>query len=226
MKKLWNPRGAARQVALDATVLSVTIDQALRELDAALAGYPTSASGAPPNSAQAVGLDAGPCVAVTCGLWPCPGHEGDGSSTSVESAALVTDRARVVLEELHENLRLAAHHVRRAAAISQAWGTARLDKSTVASMLVAIDAGLWCENCARHGQRNTRDEGHKLCQFCRKFRAQYGRLPSKRIFKVRDARGGKIYEQDVKRIHAAQDEEAAARKEAERAKRAEDKAAS
>lgn len=215
----------ARTLVLDATALAATIDAALDDSD--LAGYPSSTPGAASQGSAAPLNDrcddcGGPLPCRThrlrSHLRADPrtgpdsthelGHLSTTNSSLTERGALSTDRARRELDELHEHVRIAAHHLARATKISIARGTARLDKTTVSQRLIDIDRDVWCTNCLRHDMRNPRADKGTLCEFCAGYRARWGRLPSGRVFACRDGRGGRIYENDIIRIHAEDDREA------------------
>lgn len=187
----------------EATILATTITDALTALDNGLAGWPTSTPGASP--------------ATTNPDQP-PDNDEHTPSTIVERTALTPDIARQDLDALQAHIRVAHHHTRRAALLSQKWGFRGLDRTTVTARLTAIDEGIWCVHCSQFpGQKNIKETARDLCSYCSGFRAKRKMLPPRAIFTCRDSRGGIIYEHDVIRILAALKVEQARTKAAQRA---------
>jgi hypothetical protein len=173
----------ARAALTDATVTATYIDAAMNALRDARGGYPSSTPGAGPSSS------------ITT-------HDPDGDTTltATERQATTPDPAANDLRRLIEAVRQAQHHQAIAATIAARWGAPALSDSDVATRLATIDQGIWCNNCARHGQRNPRREGKAQCEFCLSFKQSFGLAASKAIWDARDARGGRIYVQDIERI--------------------------
>lgn len=201
----------ARACVLEAHSLAATIDAALDDTD--LAGYPTRSAGAGDTGTATVELacdqcgEPQPCRTHRLDLTSDPGdkhelgHLSTKNTSLTESTALTGDRARQDLEALHEHVRLAIHHLRRAAKISVARGTIRLNEKAVTNRIHEATKEIWCENCTKIGQRNIRLTGSELCEFCDDHRKKWKRPPSKRIWECRNARGGSIYPNDIQRIY-------------------------
>lgn len=179
----------AHLILLDATTTLALIEPALRAIDTALAGWPTSTPGANPDT-------------------PAPPTTGEhDTATQTERAALQPDPARTALTELDKALIHAETANRRLATLITRWATPALDGSTIAERLAAIDARIWCTNCSRHNHRNTRaPNSGDLCEFCKVFRRDWAQLPNKDILDLRSTKG-RLYESDIRRILArARDE--------------------
>lgn len=185
------PNDQAREALLNVTVIVTELDVALRSLDVALAGWPESTPGAAPADSR----PAVPCRhdEQCTHIEPCPVHgEEPVHLTGPERGAQQGDRARVELDRLLEHVRQVAHHARAAAAITHRWAHGAVDQPTVRDLLGAIDAEIWCQHCVKFGEREPREEGRKLCAFCRRFQLDWGRLPPVEVWEARNARGGKI----------------------------------
>jgi hypothetical protein len=197
----------ARQALVDARVLAIEIDAALRGLEVGLAGWPERTPGAAP-------AESGPltqCHVDGCEHWrPCPEHGDDVELTGPERAAVQGDKARVDLDRLLEHVRLAAHHTAAAVAVAHRWAWDAPDESMVQDALAAIDGDIWCEHCIRFGEHNPRETTRKLCTFCRSFKKDWKTLPSREIWAARNARGGRIDVATVERILSNAKRQAAA----------------
>jgi hypothetical protein len=184
---------------VNCTVLVTEIDAALSSLDVALAGWPESTPGAAPEESR----PAVPCRAdeQCTHIEPCPVHgEEPVHLTGPERGAETGDRARAELERLVEHVRQLAHHARAAATITHRWAHGAIDQPTVRDLLGAIDAGIWCSHCVRFGEHEPREEGRKLCAFCRRFQLDWGDLPSLEIWEARNARGGRLDVGTIERL--------------------------
>lgn len=191
----------ARIALVDATTIATLIDTALRSMHDNLAGYPTSTPGAAPSTPGQPPTYSGRCQENDCPHpRPCPDHDGPIALTQPERLALIGNPAANDMEQLAADMALAATVLARAARIAVRWGMPPVNGETVTQRLATIDAGIWCNNCARHGQRNPRRDGKTECGFCASFRADYGLPASAAIWQARDARGGRIYVQDIERI--------------------------
>ena len=84
--------------------------------------------------------------------------------------------------------------------IAARWGHPASTTTTIAQQLAAIDQSIWCRNCSRHGHKEPRRERKTECAFCAVFRQDYGLDAPKTILDARDARGGRLYVQDIERI--------------------------
>lgn len=192
----------ARINLVDATTIAALIDAALRSLHDNLGGYPTSTPGAAPLAAGLVTTYAGLCQEPGCEYpaRPCPDHDTPVNLTQPERLALAGNPAAADMKQLAHDLAAAQVLLARAARLAVRWGMAAVSSETVTQRLTTIDQGIWCTNCARHGQRNPRGHERTECDFCASFRLDYGLPASKAIWQARDARGGKIYVQDIERI--------------------------
>ena len=189
----------ARQALVDARVLSIEIDAALRSLEVGLAGWPERTPGAAP----AVARPLTPCHVDECEQWrPCPEHGDDVELTGPERSASQGDKARRDLEQLLDHVRLAAHHTAAAVTVAHRWAWDAPDESMVKDALAAIDGDIWCEHCIRFGEHNPRVTSRKLCAFCRSFKSDWKTLPSREIWAARNARGGRIDVATIERILA------------------------
>jgi len=225
-----NPRTTndqARAALSSATLLVREIDAALAALELGLAGWPESTPGAAPPEAQ----PAVPCRDPDCThVRPCPVHdEAPVALTGPERGAEHRDPARADLDRLVEHVRLVAHHAAAAVAITHRYAYAGVNEGTVTAQLAAIDAGIWCEHCVRFGEHNPREEGRKLCEFCRTFQRDWKHLPSRDIWQARNARGGRLDVGTIERLlrraklerAAEQDRERETKRAARQTKRAE-----
>ena len=191
----------ARTILTDATVLATYIDAAMQTLHDHRGGYPTSTPGAAPATPAPTPEYEGPCTEPNCTTpRPCPNHDTDITLTQPERDANTHDQAAIDATNLAEHLRLAAHHTRNAANIAARWGHPASTTTTIAQQLAAIDQSIWCRNCSRHGHKEPRRERKTECAFCAVFRQDYGLDAPKTILDARDARGGRLYVQDIERI--------------------------
>lgn len=183
-------RRAERLVAESHRLLNA-IDPALVYLDESLSGWPTS-----PGAGHV-----GPCH---CGhTLPCPTHPPTVDSAT-EAAAMRPDRARTNLDQLNKAIGAALVAATKAAHLASYWATPGIDKTTVAHRIAADDK-IWCDNCERYNVRNVRrDGGGTHCDWCTNFQREWHRLPNGDILDLR-ARRGKVYRQDIIRIHARTD---------------------
>lgn len=194
-----NTADQARQALLDARVLVVEIDAALRALDVGLAGWPAKTPGASPD----VPAELVECGVGGCSNWrPCEDHSPKVQMTGPEALADQGDQARRDLERLREHVRLVAHHARSAARLTHKWAWDAPNESMVRDALAAVDGDIWCEHCVRFGEHNPREEGRKLCSFCRRFERDWKRRPPREIWQARNARGGKIDITTIERVLA------------------------
>lgn len=157
MTRYRRPGDLARQTLIDATVVATLIDATVANLDLGIGGWPTQTPGASPLA----GTGAQECPRPDCARTrPCPEHDGDDRG----------DTALRDLEHLTDSLRLVAHHVALVAMLCTRWGMAGIDQTTVTTRLATIDAGIWCQNCARHGFNTVRLSDRTECRFCADFR--------------------------------------------------------
>jgi len=190
-----------RTILTDATVLATYADTALQALHDSRGGYPNSTPGAAPATPAPLPDISGPCREPGCiMLRPCLDHDTPIRLTQPERDASANDQAATDHAKLTEHIRKAAHHARAAANIAARWANPATDTTTVAQQLAAIDQGIWCRNCSRHGHKEPRREGKTECAFCAGFRQDYGRDADRAILDARDARGGRLYVQDIERI--------------------------
>lgn len=185
--------------------LDTYVDDAIRALDEGLAGWPTSTPGANPATDPVTTIDLDP--------------EG---RTAGRGITITTDPCRADLDHLHESMRLAEHHTRRAAMIAMKYAIPRLDKTTVARRLAASDATAWCTNHLAHGMAEPRRDGGSTCAYCADFKVQWQTYPPAKVLDFR-ARGVKLDAIKIARMIAETRTEAAA---ARRAAKAAQKAAS
>lgn len=193
----------ARINLVDATTIGALATTALASIHDSLGGYPASTPGAAPAAASLPPTFNGLCQERGCEhlTRPCPDHDTPVNLTGPERlAAAKTDPAAADLARLEKDLAAASVLLARCARIMVRWGIPAINDQTVSQRLAAIDEGIWCKNCTRHGQHNPRRSEHTLCSFCGAFLADYGLPASKAIWDARDARGGRIYVQDIERI--------------------------
>ena len=166
----------ARTILTDATVLATSIDAALRTLADSRGGFPASTPGAAPATGGAPLPDiSGPCREPGCEhARPCPDHDTAVRLTATEAGAAGNDEAGQATARLLEHMRIAAHHVAKAATLASRWGNPALDATAVAKRLKEIDRSVWCHNCAKHGHNNPRRDGRTECRECAEFRTTYG----------------------------------------------------
>lgn len=193
----------ARINLIDATTISALASPALASIHNSTGGYPTSTPGAAPAGPSTPPTYNGPCQEPGCEQLerPCPDHDTPVNLTGPERlASNKPDPAAADLARLAKDMAAANVLLARCARIVIRWGIPAINDQTVTQRLAAIDEGIWCRNCTRHGQHNPRREEHTECAFCAAFRADYGLPASKAIWDARDARGGRIYVQDIERI--------------------------
>ncbi len=166
----------ARTILTDATVLVTSIDAALRTLADSRGGFPASTPGAAPATGGAPLPDiSGPCREPGCEhARPCPDHDTAVRLTATEAGAAGNDEAGQATARLLEHMRIAAHHVAKAATLASRWGNPALDATAVAKRLQEIDRSIWCHNCAKHGHNSPREHERTECTPCREFRKVYG----------------------------------------------------
>jgi len=193
----------ARINLIDATTISTLATAALTSINNSLGGYPASTPGAAPAGPTHPPTYNGPCQEPDCHhtVRPCPDHDTPVTLTGPERMATSNpDPAATDLAQLTSDLAAANILLARAARIMVRWGIPTINDQTVTRRLAAIDEGIWCRNCTRHGQHNPRRDEHTECSFCGAYRTDYGLPASKAIWDARDARGGRIYVQDIERI--------------------------
>lgn len=195
-----NTNDIARLTLTEATLLAIDIDSAMRRLDQARAGYPSSTPGAstPAANTHAGALD----QLILDDLDPDQyGHLSTTRTTPVESRAGHYDEATTDIAALRTAVIAAEKYTRIAKDIAHKWAIVRIDDTTVTTRLATIDA-IWCTNCAQHGFSNPRREGGAVCDYCAGFKsdhAQYRCYPPKRILEIWTTRG-KVSPTDVHRI--------------------------
>lgn len=180
----------ARAIYADTHTVTAQLDAALRSLEDSMAGYPSTTPGAAPSTSRAA-------------IDPLDAIDGPVHLTSTERLAMSTDRAQRDLEALRVALIAAHRHLASAAVITLRWGSVRVDDTTVTKRLagaVTADHGIWCRNCSRHGVKEPRAEGKSECRFCADFRRTYGIDAPQAVHDVRQARGGRLFVQDIERI--------------------------
>lgn len=166
----------ARTILTDATVLATSIDAAMRTLADSRGGFPASTPGAAPATGGGPLPDiSGPCREPGCEhTRPCTEHDTAVRLTATEAGAAGYDEASQATTRLLEHMRIAAHHVARAATLASRWGNPALDATAVAKRLQDIDQAVWCHNCAKHGHNNVRQDGRTECRECADFRRTWG----------------------------------------------------
>jgi hypothetical protein len=152
----------AAELAAQMAVVSTSILTALRNLDRAQAGYPTSVVGADPSTTES----------------------GDGLAV-LERAALVGDEARDALDRLH---RLVADL--RVPTVELYSLTLRWSYAPYTPPLRLEDNDEWCDSCLRLQRCEPRYRG-RYCWFCHDMRSTFGRLPSLALLE-RHHRGERI----------------------------------
>jgi hypothetical protein len=187
----------------DAMTACALIDPALEAIDRAKAGFPTSTPGANPNTPTATIVDG----------------EAE-TSTSTERAALTPDKASNDEKALRKAIHAASKELRIIARLTQVWATPSLDGTSIRERLAAVDANIWCANHLRHGMHETRRTHFDTCESCGDFRIRYKRDAP---FEVLDyqARHGRLYETQIRRLLTMADDRIAAER---RARKAEEKA--
>lgn len=192
----------------DAMTAAALIDPALEAIDRAKAGWPTSTPGANPNTP------------------PTPTIDGETeTSSSTERAALTPDKASNDEKALRKAIHAASKELRTIAKLTSVWATPSLDGTTIRERLAAIDANIWCTNHLRHGMHETRRTHSDTCESCGDFRTRYKRDAP---FEVLDyqARHGRLYETQIRRLLTIADERIAderrARKAADKEERDQD----
>ena len=173
----------------DASTLAALIDPALVALDVAATGWPTSTPGADPRA-----------TVTPSGIrFDEDGNPISDTYTATESAALHRDPASADLKAMDKAIKAAAVQLRVAAILARNWAGPTYDASTLERRIAAIDAGIWCENCSRHGHKNVRRPDGKACEYCAGFNSDWKQMPPKDILDLRSAKG-RIYEADIRRI--------------------------
>lgn len=174
---------------LDATTLRALIDPALTAIDTATSGWPTSTPGANPQSP--------PTPSVL--RYDEDGNPINDAFTATERAALHRDPALTDRKALEQAVLAAGKELQRAAILARKWAIPALDDRSVEKRLAAVDAGIWCENCATHGHKNPRREQGRLCSYCSDFKVAWKQLPPKGVLDLWSIKG-RVYESDIRRI--------------------------
>lgn len=193
----------SRQNYAEAAQVASLIGVALSSLHDSRGGYSATVPGAAPSTGLAPILE-GPCPECGTAVRPCADHDAAVSLTHPERLAMSGDPAAAALAALGKAIHAASVELRRARNIVERWGLPPVNADTVARKLAAapaaFDRDLWCRNCSRYGHHNPRREEKTECEFCSSFRLDYGVAAPARVLKARDARGGRIYRQDIERI--------------------------
>jgi hypothetical protein len=174
----------ARDLHEITALLAANIDTAVRNIDDALAGWPSTE----PGSAGTTECPHPDCAQDR----PCPTHDGN----------LARDNAALALASLSALYDIKTRARRLEITVTR-WATSRTDDTTVARRINDIDVGLWCENCARYGHRNVRREDGRYCEFCQQVKGSKlsgGKLPNARLLDIKATR--RVYEQDIARCFA------------------------
>lgn len=193
----------ARINLVDATTISALASTALASIHDSLGGYPASTPGAAPAGPAIMPTYNGLCQEPDCNEpnRPCPEHDTPVTLTGPERLASARpDPAAADLARLAKDLAEANVLLARCARIMVRWGIPAVNDQTVSQRLAAIDEGIWCRNCTRHGQKNPREAEHVECWWCRGFRNDYGLPASKAIWDAKDARSGRMDVQTIERI--------------------------
>jgi hypothetical protein len=193
-------RTAANTLLRDATRYATFIDQAIRNIDQNLAGYPSN-----PNTGR-----------------PNPIADSDVHLTTTERQAITRDPARQDLEKMLDDIRIAIPRLQTAAAIAQRWACYQLDGTTIQARLATIEATIWCKNCIRHGHEEPRSEGLDECELCTTIRRKMGRpAPHELVETMRRQRNLNRLDHEILTWRRADE---AAKKERQRAEKARRKA--
>jgi hypothetical protein len=174
---------------LDATTLVALIEPALSGLDVASVGWPTSTPGADPKAT----------VAPRFIQFDSDGNPIDDKSNATESAALNRDPAKADIVALEKAIKAAATQLRVAAIIAGKWGQATMDGKALQRRISAIDAGIWCDNCAKHGHKNPRRHDGRTCDYCASFQSDWKQPAPREVLDLRVTKG-RVYDADVRRI--------------------------
>lgn len=176
---------------LDATTLTALIDPAIEAIAVATAGWPSSTPGANPDS------PASPSVI----RFDADGNPINDSYTATERAALHRDPASVDRKALEKAVKAAGVQLRLAAILAQKWAQPALNDHTIEKRLAAVDAGIWCDNCSKHGHKNPRRQDGRQCEFCAGFQSDWKQPAPKEVLDLKSIKG-RLYESDIRRILA------------------------
>ncbi len=178
-------------IVLDATTLAALIDPALTALDIAQPGWPTSTPGADPKATVV------PRIIPT----DADGNPIDDTFTSTESAALHRDPAKTDLVAIEKAIKAAGVQLRLAAILARKWSEPAIGGADIQRRIAAIDEGIWCDNCSRHGHKNVRRQNGRTCEYCATFQANWKQPAPKDVLDLHATRG-RVYESDIRRILA------------------------
>lgn len=184
-------------LVLDATTLAALIDPCLAALDIAQPGWPTSTPGADPKAT----------VAPRILQFDANGNPVDDKFTATESAALHRDPAKTDLLAIEKAIKAAAVQLRVAAILARKWSEPTIGGVDVQRRIAAIDDGIWCENCSKHGHKNVRRVNGRTCEYCATFQADWKQPAPKDVLDLKVTKG-RVYESDIRRILARQRKEA------------------
>lgn len=187
----------ARQIALDATTIAVTIDAALRHIDDSRAGYPTSTPGAAPLGAQG----SSECNARDCtNTQPCPDHNPAGVDTPVERQAFTVDQAARDWTHIDRLSRRITLDIALLANLTSKWGLTGINATDVKDKLKEAGDSIFCANCSKHGASNVKRQGGTECDFCARFRNDYAPFTAPaELVDIHDRRG-RVNSADIARI--------------------------
>ena len=175
----------------EATILASLIDPALTALDVAAAGWPTSTPGADPKAT----------VAPRFIQFDADGDPIDDRLNATESAALNRDPAKADLVAIEKAIKAAGVQLRLAALLARKWGSPSVDAAALSRRIASIDAGIWCDNCSKHGHKNPRRTDAKTCEYCAGFQSDWKQPAPKDVLDLRVTKG-RVYDADIRRILA------------------------
>jgi hypothetical protein len=176
---------------LEATMLVALIDPALSALDVAASGWPTSTPGANPKA----------IVAPRFVKFDDDGNPIDDKLNATESAALNRDPAKADLVAIEKAIKAAGAQLRLAAILARKWGSPVIDGAALSKRIASIDAGIWCDNCSKHGHKNPRRTNGRTCTYCADFQSQWKQPAPKDVLDLWVTKG-RVYDADVRRILA------------------------
>lgn len=181
----------ADALLIDATTISALIEPAITAINVAAAGWPTSTPGADPATASkpnAIKYDS-------------DGNPISDTYTATEKAALNRDPALIDLRAMEKAIKAANVQLRLAAILASKWANPGLNEHTIEKRLAAVDAGIWCDNCSKHGHKNPRRQDGRTCEFCAGFQSDWKQPAPKDVLDLRVTKG-RVYESDIRRILA------------------------
>lgn len=181
----------ADALLVDATTISALVEPAVAAIYVAASGWPSSTPGSNPEAPSTPGTI----------KYDEDGNPISDTYTATEKAALQRDPALTDLKAMEKAIKAANIQLRLAAILASKWANPGMNDHTIERRLAAADAGIWCDNCSKHGHKNPRRQDGRTCEFCAGFQSDWKQPAPKDVLDLKVMKG-RVYDADIRRILA------------------------